>query len=82
MNEPSIHGSQWAREEEYRQSVIRKALLLGFSAEEYSEANHLRPFWRFTFEGKQRQQYASLYSAAFDYLRLLGQWELAGRYSG
>ena len=26
----SIHGPQWDRDEEFRQSVIRKALLLGF----------------------------------------------------
>ncbi len=87
MTPPSIHGPQWDRDEAYRQSVIRKALLLGFSAEEYEE--RLMVFggdtitrWRFTHEGKRREHYASCYSAAWEYLRLLKCEHLAGDYRG
>jgi hypothetical protein len=57
------------QDEEFRQSVIRKALLLGFCAGEWDEACNNR--WAFMFEGKLRTGYCSCYSAAYDYLRLL-----------
>lgn len=65
--------------------MIRKALLLGFEAEEYERlvdmlAKPNKAFmepvykleWRFCYDGIWRDGYATLYSAAFDYCRLCG----------
>jgi hypothetical protein len=80
---PSVHGPRWDRDEAYRQSVIRKALLLGFSAEDYSDPDYLQSkWWSFIFEGHRRTGYASLYSAAYDFLRLNHLEYLAGDYRG
>jgi hypothetical protein len=91
---PSIHGPQWDRDEEYRQSVIRKALLLGFECEKYMVSyivdRHKNPIefgespmYRFTYEDSVRNSYGSIYSAAFDYLRLVGlPLEVIGDYRG
>jgi hypothetical protein len=84
----TANSPQWHRDEEYRQSVIRKALLLGFSCEEYRGAHKgdgslLHPKWSFNFEGARHEGYASCYSAAFDYLRLLKiPPEVIGDYRG
>lgn len=83
-------GHLWRRDEEYRQSVIRKALLMGFSCEEYEVgrmsslgAGPTYKRWRFMFDSSQRDGYNSLYSAAFDYLRLLKvPLEVIGDYRG
>jgi hypothetical protein len=91
---PSIHGPQWDRDEEYRQSVIRKALLLGFECEEYMvpyvSNRHVnpvefgeKPMYRFKHGDLTRGSYGSIYSAAFDYLRLVGlPLEVIGAYRG
>jgi hypothetical protein len=84
----SVHGAQWDRDEEYRQSVIRKALLLGFECEEYelvaiSIGEYKASGWRFMFDGIMRTNYPSCYSAAFDYLRLMEvPIEVIGDYRG
>ena len=81
------NSPQWYRDEEYRQSVIRKALLLGFSAMEHpaylvslQSGSHTvitgahrndKTWWSFHFEGTERTGYKTLYSAAHDYLRVL-----------
>lgn len=66
--------------------MIRKALLLGFEAEEYEHIHQplanpidtaiMEPVykleWRFCYDGIWRDGYATLYSAAFDYCRLCG----------
>lgn len=89
-----MQSPQFLADEEFRQRVVRQALLLGFSAEEYSEeiiTNHRttpvtfasRPRWRFMFEGHMRTQYGSLYAAAFDYCRLMGlPNSIIGEYRG
>lgn len=75
----SIHGPQWDRDEEYRQSVIRKALLLGFECHDTGVAH--RRFW-FTLNDLHYSGYASQYSAAYEFLRLQGLSHLAGDYRG
>jgi hypothetical protein len=75
------HGAQWYRDEEYRQSVIRKALLLGFSAVE-NKGLFANTMWSFTLQGKIYGYYTSCYSAAYGYLRLIEQEHLAGEYKG
>ncbi len=96
-NDMSIHGPQWDRDEEFRQSVIRKAMLLGFECEEHPVS--ARPYqhnttrigqadivtewrWRFTLESETYTGYASIYSAAYEFLRLQGLSHLAGDYRG
>lgn len=69
----SEHGPQWDRDEEYRQSVIRKALLLGFSCRErplFTHEGRKPGSIEFDFEGTVRVGYASIYSAAYEFLRL------------
>ncbi len=85
-----MNSPQWYRDEAFRQSVIRKALLLGFSCEEYNVAPYHEDdrrvehhtYYRFPFEGAYRVGYASIYSAAFDFLRLCKLEHLAGDYRG
>lgn len=64
----NAHGFLWERGEEYRQSVIRKAVLLGFQAYEYN--THGATLWAFMHEGKERNHYGTIYGAAYDFLRL------------
>lgn len=79
MSDP---GPQWRRDEEFRQSVIRKALLLGFECEELPSGD-VYPWYQFTWEGYSRGRYRSKYSAADDYLRLMKiPHEVIGDYRG
>lgn len=67
------------RDEEFRQRVIRQALMLGMQAEEYNTAGTSVPDrtrsqyirWRFKYKEAWYFAYPSLYSAAFEYLRML-----------
>lgn len=70
----SEHGPQWDRDEEFRQSVIRKALLLGFSCcsdQIGTSPAHTGTWYHFYLEGRPYYGYMSIYSAAYDYLRLM-----------
>jgi len=80
-----------ADEDEFRQSVIRKALLLGFSCEEQPNAAGADMLRRFMFRRFNEEAnmthvhtgYASIYAAAYDYLRLLKiPPEVIGDYRG
>lgn len=65
----------------FRERVVRQAILLGFEAEEYEQTAtsfnqpnlviKVETRWRFEFEGITRMAYASEYSAALEYLRLI-----------
>ncbi len=79
---PSIHGPQWDRDEEFRQSVIRKALLLGFEAHQIGPSPGKLPKYQFTLYGNTYGHYASMYSAAYEFMRLKGLSHLAGKYHG
>ena len=79
---PKQASRQWQRDEEFRQSVIRKALLLGFACEEDNDLSQHMPageLCRFSFRHWNEKAnmtyvhtgYASIYAAAWDYLRLL-----------
>lgn len=68
------------RDEEFRQTVIRQAIMLGMQAEEYEYIDYARgkfvvrksKRWRFKDDdGEFYGAYISLYSAAFDYLRII-----------
>jgi hypothetical protein len=80
----SEHGPWWDEEEDFMQAVIRKAVLLGFTAEQYtlSEASYVTgehgTYWRFTHGGRVRSQYSSLYSAAYEFMRLNDYLPLLG----
>jgi hypothetical protein len=85
----SEHGPQWDRDEAFRNSVIRKAVMLGFEARyaerrifTHSENTDTIKLWEFDFDGKTRSGYHSLYSAAFDFMRLNNLEYLAGDYRG
>lgn len=79
---PSIHGPQWDRDEEYRQSVIRKAMLLGFECRQVGSFPGEMPRYEFEMKGQVFHHYASIYSAAYEFLRLQGLSHLAGDYRG
>ncbi len=67
--------------EEEQAFVLRKAMLLGFEAEEYdasakNEYGNIVEFyeqtrWCFRLEGRLRLGYSDVYHAALEYLRLL-----------
>lgn len=70
------NSPEWYRDEEFRQRVIRQAILLGFEASEEFMPSGLSSekaqfVWRFNFEGHTRGNYSSLYTAALEYLRLM-----------
>lgn len=76
---PNDGNALFNRDEEFRQTVIRQAIMLGLQAEEY---NHdmvsgqkliVTKRWRFKSptDSEFYGAYSSLYSAAFDYLRLI-----------
>lgn len=76
------HEPHWTAEEEFKRTVILRAQLLGFTAQEIQLNNLGRTAWEFEFKGIRRFQYASLYSAAYDYLRLMRvPWEVVGNYN-
>jgi hypothetical protein len=81
-SDPNDGNVLFNRDEEFRQTVIRQAIMLGFEAEEYTvERPHstvhrimggTQARWRFkAHDGEFYGAYSSVYSAAFDYLRLL-----------
>lgn len=78
----SEHGARWAEEEAFRQGLIRKAMLLGFTATEYKsyhlQSNSYRTYWQFTHNGELCTQYGSLYSAAYEFMRLNGYTQFIG----
>ena len=86
--------TQQLLDREFSERVIRQALLLGFSCEEYSEEvivnRHVSPVqfrsearYKFMFRDLPRTGYHSQYSAAYDYMRLLEvPHEIIGEYRG
>lgn len=69
-----MNSPQWHQDEEWRQRVIRQAVLLGFSAYEYflfDNGEDRNSRWGFRFDGIRREGYTTLYGAAFDYMRLM-----------
>lgn len=80
------NSPQWHRDEEYRQSVIRKALLLGFECQHrprYTHNGREEGSYEFVLNGETYRSYGSIYSAAYEYLRLLKvPQEVIGDYRG
>ena len=74
---------------EHREKIIRRALMLGFTATNLPrEGSTYTPWtkedswrkWSFTCEGRQYGTYNSVYGAAWDYLRITGNEALAEAY--
>lgn len=76
-------GAAFAIDEEFRQRVVRQAILLGFSCHTYDEEvivnRHVSPvqfrtatLYAFWYEDIERRGYMALYKAALEYMRLIG----------
>lgn len=70
---PNDVNALFNRDEEFRQTVIRQAIMLGMQAKEIPIFTHDGPKpgrWKLFWNEQEYSGYVSLYSAALDYLRL------------
>lgn len=71
-----VHNWRHRESEEFRERAVRQAIMLGFSAEEYeivlsADPNYTVKRWKYeTPDGNERSGFASVYSAALEFLWL------------